>query len=111
LIELPENLVDASQQISQACTPRGIQNASTFISTGRGGLPLSPNQPVRKPAVITNWVDLPSENISKVVGSREQGVVKERIIEAQKIVVDKNGDTFLVAESPQNHTSSTISCN
>jgi filamentous hemagglutinin family protein len=111
LIELPENLVDASQQISQACTPRGIQNASTFISTGRGGLPLSPNEPVRKPAVITNWVDLPSENISKVVGSREQGVVKERIIEAQKIVVDQNGDTFLVAESPQNHTSSTISCN
>ncbi|MEO1433617.1 MAG: filamentous hemagglutinin N-terminal domain-containing protein, partial [Cyanobacteria bacterium J06633_8] len=65
VIELPENLVDASEQVAQACTPRGRQNASSFVSTGRGGLPLSPNQPVRKPAVITSWVDLPSPNVSQ----------------------------------------------
>ncbi|NER29500.1 MAG: S-layer family protein [Symploca sp. SIO1C4] len=59
LIELPSNLVDASQQIAQGCTPRGRQNASSFIATGRGGLPLSPNEPLRGHSVITNWVDLP----------------------------------------------------
>ncbi len=114
LIELPENLVDASQLVSQACTPRGRQNASTFISTGRGGLPLSPNQPVRKRAVITNWVDLPSQTTERRINklpTAEATKSTPKIIEAQKIVVDKNGDTFLVAESPQNHTPSTISCN
>jgi filamentous hemagglutinin family protein len=101
LIELPSNLVDASQQVAQACTPRGRQNASTFIATGRGGLPLSPNQPLRKPAVITSWVDLPSQDVSEGVGNREYRVVRKRIVEAQKIVTDKNGDIFFVAESEQ----------
>ncbi|AFY55446.1 filamentous hemagglutinin family N-terminal domain protein [Rivularia sp. PCC 7116] len=101
VIELPSNLVDASQQVAQACTPKGRQNASTFIATGRGGLPLSPNQPVRKPAVITNWVDLPSQNVSQGVENREQKVVRERIVEAQKFVVDENGDVLLVAESEE----------
>ena len=101
LIELPSNLVDASQQVAQACTPRGRQNASTFIATGRGGLPLSPNEPLRKRAVITSWVDLPSQDVSEGVGNREYRVVRKRIVEAQKIVTDKNGDIFFVAESEQ----------
>ncbi len=114
LIELPENLVDASQQVSQACTPRGRQNASTFTSTGRGGLPLSPNEPLRKPAVITSWVDLPSQTTERRINKLPTASATKstpKIIEAQKIVVYKNGDTFLEAESPQNRTPSTISCN
>lgn len=101
VIELPENLVDASQQVAQACTPRGRQNASTFIATGRGGLPLSPNQPIRKSAVITNWVDLPSQNQTEQVESSKQEVERTRIVEAQKFVVDENGDVLLVAESEE----------
>ncbi|MGH8002057.1 MAG: filamentous hemagglutinin N-terminal domain-containing protein, partial [Brasilonema sp.] len=42
LIELPINLVDVSQQISTACTPGSRQSQSSFVSTGRGGLPMSP---------------------------------------------------------------------
>jgi filamentous hemagglutinin family protein len=115
LIELPQNLVDASQQVAQACTPRGRQNASTFIATGRGGLPLSPNEPLRKPAVITNWVDLPSQTTERRINKLPTASATKstpKIVEAQKIVVDKNGDIFFVAESPQSsHTPSTISCN
>ncbi|WP_267871284.1 hypothetical protein [Nostoc sp. XA010] len=40
--------MDASQQIPSGCTPRGRQNASRFIATGRGGLPQSPNKPLWK---------------------------------------------------------------
>ncbi|MEO1372997.1 MAG: filamentous hemagglutinin N-terminal domain-containing protein [Cyanobacteria bacterium J06635_10] len=114
LIELPDNLVDASQQISQACTPRGRQNASTFIATGRGGLPLSPNEPLRQRTAIANWVDLPSE----ITGSRTDelptpAVTKStpRIIEAEKMVVDENGDIFFVAESEEGgYLNSGVSC-
>ncbi|MGD1913641.1 MAG: filamentous hemagglutinin N-terminal domain-containing protein [Rivularia sp. (in: cyanobacteria)] len=114
LIELPDNLVDASEQISQACTPRGRQNASTFIATGRGGLPLNPNEPLRQRTAIANWVDLPSEiTDSRTDELHAPAVTKStpRIIEAQKMVVDENGDIFFVAESPQNsYKSSAISC-
>ncbi|MEM9922408.1 MAG: hypothetical protein AAF915_01405 [Cyanobacteria bacterium P01_D01_bin.50] len=78
-----------------------MQNASSFISTGRGGLPLNPNQPLRKLGVITNWVDLPSENLSATVGNGEKKVVITRIVEAQKFFKDENGEIFLVAESSQ----------
>ncbi len=114
LVQLPSNLVDASQQIAQGCTPRGRQSASSFIATGRGGLPLSPNEPLRGRAVITSWVDLPSQ-----LGNRRTdklsttSVTKStpKIVEAQKIVVDENGDTLLVAESPQSSSNpSTVSC-
>ncbi|MEA5624391.1 S-layer family protein, partial [Nostoc sp. UHCC 0251] len=61
LIQLPSNVVDASQQIAQGCTPGGRLAASRFIATGRGGLPQSPNEPLRGRAVITDWVDLPPQ--------------------------------------------------
>ncbi|AFY55447.1 filamentous hemagglutinin family N-terminal domain protein [Rivularia sp. PCC 7116] len=98
-IELSE--VPVESKIAQACTPRGRQNASTFIATGRGGLPLSPNQPVRKRAVIANWIDLPSQNRIEVVRNSKQEVERKTIVEAQKFVVDKNGDVLLVAESEE----------
>ncbi|MHC5828717.1 MAG: filamentous hemagglutinin N-terminal domain-containing protein, partial [Nostoc sp.] len=66
LIQLPSNLVDVSQQITQGCTPRRGQNASGFIATGRGGLPQSPNEPLRGRAVITGWVDLPPQVTPRV---------------------------------------------
>ena len=114
LVELPANLVDASQQIAQSCTP-GRQQQNSFIATGRGGLPSSPNEPLRKRAVITNWVDLPSQTTERRINKLPAASVNKstpKIIEAQKIVVDENGDTFLVAESPHRFSSlSGVSCN
>ena len=114
LVELPANLVDASQQIAQSCTP-GRQQQNSFIATGRGGLPSSPNEPLRKRAVITNWVDLPSQTTERRINKLPSESVNKstpKIIEAQKIVVDENGDTFLVAESTHRFSSlSGVSCN
>ena len=116
LIELPQNLVDVSQQIARSCTPEGNQNNSSFISTGRGGLPQSPNQPLQNTAVITNWIDLPPqtrdrERTTNKLSQTPVTKIEPKIVEAQKIVVDKNGDTFLVAESPQSFSySSNYSC-
>ncbi|MBV6626573.1 MAG: filamentous hemagglutinin N-terminal domain-containing protein [Rivularia sp. (in: Bacteria)] len=98
-IELSE--VPVESKIAQACTPGGRQQQSTFIATGRGGLPLNPNQPVRKRAVIANWVDLPSQTVSQGIGNREQGVERKTIVEAQKFAVDENGGVLLVAESEE----------
>ncbi|AKG20328.1 beta strand repeat-containing protein [Calothrix sp. 336/3] len=44
LIELPANLSDSSQQITSGCD---VNQGSSFVATGRGGIPENPNQEVR----------------------------------------------------------------
>ncbi|ARV59784.1 hypothetical protein BZZ01_15135 [Nostocales cyanobacterium HT-58-2] len=102
LIQLPSNLVDASQQIASGCTPRGRQTASRFIATGRGGLPLSPNEPLRGRAVITDWVDLPpqvTEGVTDKLSTASMTKSTHQIVEAQGWIVDAKGDVMLVAQS------------
>ena len=103
LIQLPSNLVDVSQQITQGCTPRRGQNANRFIATGRGGLPQSPNEPLRGRAVITGWVDLPPQATKRVTEKLSTTVTKstDQIVEAQGWIVDAKGDVILVAQSGQ----------
>ncbi|PHM11604.1 two-partner secretion domain-containing protein [Nostoc sp. 'Peltigera malacea cyanobiont' DB3992] len=103
LTQLPSNLVDASQQIAQGCTPRRQQTASRFIATGRGGLPHSPNEPLRGRAVITGWVDLPAQATAITDKSSTASMTKstDPIVEAQGWIVDGNGNIMLVAQSVQ----------
>ncbi|MEH2046024.1 S-layer family protein [Nostoc sp.] len=114
LIQLPSNLVDASQQIAQGCTPRGRQNASRFIATGRGGLPQSPNEPLRGRAVITGWVDLPAQATARVTDKSSTASMTKStdpIVEAQGWIVDANGDVILVAQYAQSSSiPSAMSC-
>ncbi|MBN4002949.1 filamentous hemagglutinin N-terminal domain-containing protein [Nostoc sp. LPT] len=114
LIELPSNLVDASQQIAQGCTPRRGQNASRFIATGRGGLPQSPNEPLRGRAVITGWVDLPAQATQRVTDKLSTASMTKStdpIVEAQGWIVDGKGNVMLVAQSVQSSSiPSAISC-
>ncbi|MDM9586307.1 S-layer family protein [Nostoc sp. GT001] len=114
LTQLPSNLVDASQQIAQGCTPRRGQNASRFIATGRGGLPQSPNEPLRGRAVITGWVDLPAQATARVTEKLSTATMTkstEPIVEAQGWIVDAKGDIMLVAQSGQSSSiPSAMSC-
>ncbi|WP_448268864.1 two-partner secretion domain-containing protein [Nostoc sp. DSM 114159] len=114
LIQLPSNLVDVSQQITQGCTRRGGQNASSFIATGRGGLPQSPNEPLRGRAVITGWVDLPPQATHTVADKSSTASITKSsnpIVEAQGWIVDGNGNIMLVAQSGQSSSiPSAMSC-
>ncbi|MHC5721498.1 MAG: beta strand repeat-containing protein, partial [Nostoc sp.] len=91
LIQLPSKVVDASQQITQGCTSTRGKNASHFIATGRGGLPQSPNEPLRGRAVITGWVDLPPQATERVTDNLSTTSVTKstnQIVEAQGWIVD-----------------------
>ncbi|MEA5580041.1 S-layer family protein [Nodularia harveyana UHCC-0300] len=44
LVELPANLVDASQEVAAGCAET---SGSSFVATGRGGIPQNPTQDVR----------------------------------------------------------------
>ncbi|MEB3182353.1 MAG: filamentous hemagglutinin N-terminal domain-containing protein [Nostocaceae cyanobacterium] len=101
LLQLPENLADPSNQIAQGCNPKGGGGLSSFVATGRGGLPPSPLEPLTAENVNANWITLDTDRESTSVGklppTLEQTNLVE-IVEAQGWVVDADGSIVLVAE-------------
>ncbi|MBP5977854.1 S-layer family protein, partial [Brasilonema sp. CT11] len=110
LIELPTNLVDVSGQISTACTPGSRQSQSSFVSTGRGGLPISPTEPLQDTSTLSSWVRLrpkPANSAKKTISPQPTAVSNSTkvaaattILEATGWVVDSNGNVELVAQAP-----------
>ena len=120
LVALPVTLSDPSQQISQDCKPGSKTSASSFVSTGRGGIPLSPDEPLEGRAVVTKWVSLPEE--AREMGRRGDGEARTNqskigsadspkaqnpkskifppIVEAQGWIVGADGIVELVADVP-----------
>ncbi|KAM3092500.1 filamentous hemagglutinin N-terminal domain-containing protein [Phormidesmis sp. 146-35] len=99
LAELPSVPTDPSNQISQSCSPR-VQATSSFIRTGRGGIPASPSEPLDEENAIANWVTLNPQDDRP---SKPNSVIPTRstqpIIEAQSWRRDANGNIELVAEA------------
>ncbi|MEH2438525.1 MAG: S-layer family protein [Nostoc sp.] len=133
LVELPTNLVDASQQIVAACDSGGKIARSSFITTGRGGLVADPTQPlIADDAVLADWITLSPESqnragvIQKKVVAQAQPNTEEKsqkvnsvneptqIVEAQGWVIDANGNVVLVAQvptaTPHNSSLTATSC-
>ena len=118
LVELPVDLVDRATQIARGCTPRGNES-SRFVATGRGGLPLSPDQPLRDRAIVSpDWVTLDSEAGEPAGVQRSQGnsvpasspdaisetaIPETTIVEADGFSKDANGKIILVAQSQVTH--------
>ncbi|MEH2165230.1 MAG: S-layer family protein [Nostoc sp.] len=110
LVELPINLVDASRQISTACTPGTRQFQNTFVATGRGGLPISPAEPLQDSSTVSAWVKLrpKSENLVNTTPVPKSTAVSTTfiaatipIVEASGWVIDRKGNIELVAQVPQ----------
>ncbi|MHC5736815.1 two-partner secretion domain-containing protein [Nostoc sp.] len=133
LVELPVNLVDASQQIAAGCDSGGKIARSSFITTGRGGLVADPTQPlIAEDAVLADWIALSPENQKRASGIQKKVVVQAQrnieeksqkanfvneptqIVEAQGWVIDANGNVVLVAQvptaSPHNSSLTATSC-
>ncbi|MDZ8187252.1 MAG: filamentous hemagglutinin N-terminal domain-containing protein [Nostoc sp. ChiSLP02] len=102
LVQLPADLVDASQKIVQSCSAKG-KTVGRFIATGRGGLPASPLEPLRGRAIVTNWVNLPVARTNKIA---QQIPEPQPIVEAQGWIESDRGDIILVAQVPQTNYSS-----
>ncbi len=111
LVQLPINLVNAQKQISTACTPGTRQFQNTFVSTGRGGLPMSPTEPLLDSSTLSAWVRLRAKpensattNIQlqpiPVPTTPKVATAKNQIVEATGWVVDRNGNIELVAQTP-----------
>ncbi|MEH2449345.1 MAG: filamentous hemagglutinin N-terminal domain-containing protein [Nostoc sp.] len=133
LVELPVNLVDASQQIVADCNSGAKIARSSFIRTGRGGLIADPTQPlIADDAVLADWITLSPESQNHADSIPKRAVVQAQrnteeksqkvnsvneptqIVEAQGWVIDGNGNVVLVAQvptaTPHNSWLNTASC-
>ncbi|RUT04405.1 hypothetical protein DSM106972_046330 [Dulcicalothrix desertica PCC 7102] len=100
LIELSTNLVDASQQISTACTPGSRQYNNSFVATGRSGLPISPTEPLQDQNTYSAWVRFQGkpENLNTASTNKPPLIAANpTIIEASGWIADTRGNIELVA--------------
>ncbi|OUC11572.1 MAG: hypothetical protein B0A82_27235 [Alkalinema sp. CACIAM 70d] len=58
---LASNLLDRTQQITKAC---GFSENSSFIVTGRGGLPLQPTEQISSPLIWQDLQDFEPQNVA-----------------------------------------------
>ncbi|MBW4502917.1 MAG: filamentous hemagglutinin N-terminal domain-containing protein [Scytonema hyalinum WJT4-NPBG1] len=103
LVELPTNFFDVSQRIDTSCNPGSRQRASSFLVTGRGGIPASPLDMLTPDAVQVDWVSLnPSSDNRKSpsVTSKPTTATPEHIVEATGWVINSKGEVVLTANPP-----------
>ncbi|MFB8790101.1 MAG: filamentous hemagglutinin N-terminal domain-containing protein [Potamolinea sp.] len=101
--QLPTNVVDASQQIDRRCTPQAANQGSSFVVTGRGGIPPNPNDTLQSESVITpNWVILDSkkENNTPPTPTTPKNSAPKQLVEAQAWSFNEQGQVILTAEAP-----------
>ena len=112
LAEVLLNSFDASNQIYDPCTPGGRGFVNSFVSIGRGGLPMTPTEPLQDTSTISTWVKLKPQTPSRknrktssqpITASKTPKVEKPtRIVEATGWIVDEDGNIEFVAQA--NHT-------
>ncbi|GAA6619552.1 filamentous hemagglutinin N-terminal domain-containing protein [Scytonema sp. NUACC26] len=102
LIELPANLVDASQQIDTSCNPGNVKTASSLVVTERGGIPTSPYQPLIADALQVDWVipQFETQTRSSSTSIKQTSINSGAIVEATGWVRSANGEVSLVAHAP-----------
>ncbi|HEY9301286.1 MAG TPA: S-layer family protein, partial [Phormidium sp.] len=101
LVQLPENLIDISNQIVSGCS---VASENSFVITGRGGLPEDPNQTLRGRTV---WRDLRAVGEMGRWGNGEQTRISQSpvpsahspIIEASGWKTNSFGQIELVGNS------------
>ncbi|MBF1991064.1 MAG: S-layer family protein, partial [Fischerella thermalis M48_A2018_028] len=116
LVELPENLTDPSNQIAQNPCQKG--SGSSFIITGRGGLPSSPNNNFSSDNIrvdLLQPVGSSSNSQSATINQPTNQSTTQQIVPAQGWVFNEKGEVVLTAydpnaSNPQRTTQVSASC-
>ncbi|WP_017319453.1 two-partner secretion domain-containing protein [Mastigocladopsis repens] len=106
LIELPETVIDPTQQIAQNPCHRGV--GSSFVITGRGGLPSNPNQLLSSDNVRVDLVKPVAStlnSISATVNQLSTSPSVKKIVPAHGWIFNEKGEVVLTAYVPTNTTS------
>ncbi|MBD2459636.1 S-layer family protein [Oscillatoria sp. FACHB-1407] len=105
LVELPADIVDASNLIAQGCSANtaSAPTASEFVITGRGGLPPSPLSDSLEPSsqLPSRWVASSTSTVVSPSGSHST-TPATAITEAEGWVIGADGQVYLTAHITNN---------
>ena len=107
LVELPANVVDSSQQIATDCT--GSQGSS-FIATGRGGVPQNPTQQVNSDRTWNDDRDLSAYRQPGQPIVAQPPVAKPMLLQATTWQRHPDGSAELLADQPATPLSTVATC-
>ncbi|TVP60837.1 MAG: S-layer family protein [Nodularia sp. (in: Bacteria)] len=106
LVELPANVIDPSQQIVTGCA---ANQGSSFVFTGRGGVPQNPNQQVWSDRTWSDVRDLSTFQESRpVVVQTPQS--SDTLVKATSWHRNPQGKIELVATPSSSYTQQSLSC-
>ena len=100
LIALPVDLTDPSNQLDTRCQPGTRQATSSYIETGRSGLPHNPEDPLIDETVTVRWAEVPqTSRTPPSEEDKQKQKTAEPIVEGQILQRDAQGDLWLVAQT------------
>lgn len=104
LTELPTDFTDRSDQIVASCGSN-TEDLSEFVITGRGGLPVSPNDLGLADGILIPWA-ISDANTPTAIADPPVTSSEAPAVEAQGMVVGVDGMIHLVTEVETAHASS-----
>ena len=102
LEQLKSDFVPTEQIIASSCLSRRNANQGRFVVTGTGGLPYSPDEPMRGYYQLTEIESLPDdipENQSEIIIPQNPWKPGQVIQEAEKLTMTNDGRIVLVTNS------------
>jgi large exoprotein involved in heme utilization and adhesion len=99
LVELPQNIVAPAALIAANPCTKGTESA--FTVTGKGGLPLSPDDILSSTASPFAWVEeagsSATDNVGEVTDPQAREIPDREVVPARGWVVNGQGEVMLVA--------------
>ncbi|MDF5729592.1 MAG: filamentous hemagglutinin N-terminal domain-containing protein [Rhizonema sp. PD38] len=111
LVQLPTSPVNITRLVASNCAAFDTEGSS-FTVTGRGGLPISPTEPLQDSGTLSAWVRLKTqpENSTYTTTQPQPTAISNTtkvakaatpIVAATGWVMDRNGNVQLVAQLPR----------
>ncbi|MBD2489056.1 S-layer family protein [Aulosira sp. FACHB-615] len=106
LVELPANLIDSSQQIASGCADN---SSSSFVATGRGGIPQNPTEELSSDRTWSDTRDISAFNTKQPVQAK---MPKPQAVLFQATGWRRNaqGKIELVADNSPNQMQPSLTC-
>jgi filamentous hemagglutinin family protein len=106
LVPLPVDTIDPSQQIAQNCQS---SQSSSFVATGRGGLPNNPIDIVNSDRPWNDFRSIPHQPTKSIATDAPHVEVKP-LSEATAWQKTQAGEVILLAQQPQPHNRAETTC-
>ncbi|MEH2456614.1 MAG: S-layer family protein [Nostoc sp.] len=106
LVELPANVIDSSQQIATGCT---VSKGSSFVATGRGGIPQNPTQQVTSDRTWSDVRDLSAYRKTQKLQA-QMPESPEVLVQATSWHRNAQGKIELVADKSSTQVQQPLTC-